>query len=250
LRKIQTRDIPVIFCSSKTRAEQMLLRQELGVHDPFIVENGAAIFVPKGYFRLPHSYDRVLGDYLVIDLGVPYLELKSKLAQVLETVKARLLKNAWLGSLSVVTFGELSVEEIALETGLGLKAAEAAKQREYSETMKLHGSRQATEFLLSELKKIGLTYSFGGRFYTISGGNDKGKAVRTLTELYKLNFGAVISTGVGDSENDAPMLAAVDRAALVQNQSLRWTKIKLPQLAFVKGVGPEGWARALSELGV
>ena len=248
LRALQSRDIPLVFCSSKTRAEQLSLRQELAVSDPFIVENGGAILIPKGYFRLPHSYDRVAGDFLVIELGTPYLELKHKLSQVLDSVRARLVKNAWLGSLTVSAFGDLSVEDVSRETGLGLKAAEAAKQREYSETIKVHGGRQAVEFLLGELKKAGLSYAFGGRFYTISGGSDKGKAVKILTELYKLNYGFVFTIGVGDSDNDAPMLAAVNRPVLVQNQSLRWAKVKLPQAAYAKGIGPEGWSRAITEV--
>ncbi|AKG53377.1 mannosyl-3-phosphoglycerate phosphatase [Dehalogenimonas sp. WBC-2] len=248
LRQIQSKNIPLIFCSSKTRAEQEMLRQELGIGDPFITENGAAVFIPKGYFHRPYSYDKVVGDYTVIEFGMPYTEVNHKLGQVLEEVREGLLRNAWLGSLTVSCFGDMSIEEVAMETGLNLKAAEMAKRREYSETMKVQGGRQAVELLLSELKKAGLNHAFGGRFYTVSGGNDKGKAVKILTEIYKLNFGAVMTFGIGDSENDAPMLAAVDRPMQVQNQSQRWVKLKVPQMAFIKGIGPEGWSRGIAEL--
>jgi HAD superfamily hydrolase (TIGR01484 family) len=50
LRAAQAKGIPVIFCSSKTSAEIARIRQQLEVRDPFIVENGAAIFTPTGYF--------------------------------------------------------------------------------------------------------------------------------------------------------------------------------------------------------
>ncbi|APV44384.1 mannosyl-3-phosphoglycerate synthase [Dehalogenimonas formicexedens] len=248
LRRLQSLNIPIVFCSSKTRAEQIELRQELSINDPFIVENGSAIFIPKDYFHLPFSYDRIANDYQGIELGMGYEVLKLKLAAILETVRAKLLDNVWAGSLSVRAFGDISVEDVARETGLGLKAAAAAKQREYSETLKIHGSRQAVEYLLNEVKKSGLSYAFGGRFYTITGGNDKGKAVKVLTELYKLNRGQVYTVGIGDSENDAKMLAAVDRPILVQNRELRWAKFKLPSLNFARGVGPEGWNNALASL--
>ncbi|MEN8614963.1 bifunctional mannosyl-3-phosphoglycerate synthase/mannosyl-3 phosphoglycerate phosphatase [Dehalogenimonas sp. THU2] len=248
LRQVQSKEIPLVFCSSKTRGEQEMLRQELGVGDPFITENGAAVFIPKGYFHRPHSYDKVVGDYTALELGISYQEVKHKLGQVLDEVRAKLLKNAWLGSLTVSCFGDMSVEEVAMETGLNLKAAELAKQREYSETMKVQGGKQAVELFLVELKKAGLNHAFGGRFYTVSGGNDKGKAVKLLTELYKLNFGAVMTFGIGDSENDTPMLTAVDQPMQVQNQSQRWTKLKVPQLVFVRGIGPEGWSRCMTEL--
>jgi mannosyl-3-phosphoglycerate synthase len=248
LRKLQSMNIPVVFCSSKTRAEQVELRQELSIVDPFIVENGSAVFIPKNYFHLPFSYDRLVDDYLGIELGLGFDALKLELAGILKAVHVKLLKNAWAGSLSVKAFCDLSVEDVARETGLGLKAAAAARQREYSETMKIHGSRQAVEYFLGEIKKAGLSYAFGGRFYTITGGNDKGKAVRVLTELYKLNRGSIYTVGIGDSENDAKMLVAVDRPILVQNRELRWAKIKVPGLTFAKGVGPEGWNAALANL--
>jgi mannosyl-3-phosphoglycerate synthase len=247
LRKLQSRNIPIVFCSSKTHSEQLFLRQELGIADPFIVENGAAVFIPKKYFHLPMSYDRVSNDFLIIELGMPYERLKLKLAKVIETVREKLAKNAWLGALDISAFGDISVEDVARETGLGLQAAERARQREYSETMKIHGGRQAVEYFLSEIKKAGLTYAFGGRFYTVSGGNDKGKAVKALIELYKLNRGAVHTLGIGDSDNDVQMLAVVDSPTLVQNRDRRWAKVKLPQQSFAKGIGPEGWARALAD---
>jgi mannosyl-3-phosphoglycerate synthase len=248
LRKLQSTNVPIVFCSSKTQAEQVFLRQELGIADPFIVENGAAVLIPKDYFHLPLSYDRISEDYLVIELGMPYDVLKLKLNKVIETVREKLAKNARLGALDISAFGDISVEDVARETGLGLQAAARARQREYSETMKIHGSRQAVEYFLSEIKKAGLTYAFGGRFYTVSGGNDKGKAVRALAELFKLNRGRVYTVAVGDSDNDAQMLAVVDRPMLVQNRELRWAKVKVAQVNFVKGVGPEGWSRALADL--
>ena len=53
LSQLQARKIPVAFCSSKTREEQEWYRRELKVTDPFIAENGAAVFVPDGYFYPP-----------------------------------------------------------------------------------------------------------------------------------------------------------------------------------------------------
>jgi mannosyl-3-phosphoglycerate phosphatase len=39
--------IPLVFCSSKTRQEQEMLRGALNITDPFIVEDGGAIFIDK-----------------------------------------------------------------------------------------------------------------------------------------------------------------------------------------------------------
>ena len=46
LKALRMRNIPLILVSSKTRAEMEPLRRRLNHRDPFIVENGAAVFVP------------------------------------------------------------------------------------------------------------------------------------------------------------------------------------------------------------
>ena len=50
LRSLERLEIPLIPASSKTRVEIEQLRQKLGNTHPFIVENGAAVFIPQGYF--------------------------------------------------------------------------------------------------------------------------------------------------------------------------------------------------------
>ena len=53
LERLSDGGIPVIFVSSKTRSEIVELRGELGNNNPFIVENGAAVFIPEGCFSTP-----------------------------------------------------------------------------------------------------------------------------------------------------------------------------------------------------
>jgi len=152
IRKLQGMDIPIVFCSSKTRVEQEVYREELGINTPFIVENGGAIYIPKDYFRLPFSYDRIIADYMVIEFGTAYQELRHKLKGALESAYRQIEANN-LGELALNSFGDMPVEEVAKETGLGLKMAALARQREYSETLTIKGSRRAVEVVLDEIKK-------------------------------------------------------------------------------------------------
>ncbi len=241
VRKLQGAGIPIVFCSAKTMAEQQVYRRELDIKDPFIIENGAAIVVPKDYFRFPFSFSRVIDDYFVIELGVPYEEVRNRLRSLNEEheeeYKAR-----------VTFFGDLSTEEVSKVTGLNLLMAGLAKHREYSETLIIEGNRKQLESTLTAIKEAGLSYTFGGKFYEVYLGGDKGKAVKILTELFKLNFGDVYTTGIGDSLNDVEMLAAVDLPILVQKMDNRWNKLNVRNLRRVTGIGPEGWARAASEL--
>ena len=43
IKLLQELSIPVILCTSKTAAEVKVIRKELNLTDPYIVENGAAI---------------------------------------------------------------------------------------------------------------------------------------------------------------------------------------------------------------
>ena len=49
LDRLKRLDIPVVFTTSKTRREVEVLRRETGIDAPFIVENGAAVYVPPFY---------------------------------------------------------------------------------------------------------------------------------------------------------------------------------------------------------
>jgi len=235
LRLLQEKGIPIVFCSAKTRAEQEVYRRELGVKDPFIVENGGAIFIPRDYFRLNFAYDKATKDYLVIELGTPYPEVRRKLTKAVEGETG----------CRVIGFGDMSVEEVARQTGLSLTLAEFAKQREYSETAKIEGNKKDIDRVVKKIEQAGLNCVFGGRFYGVTEGSDKGKAVKVLTELFKLNMGKIKAIGIGDTDSDLPMLAVMDMPILVQEQRNRWRKLKLRNVRKVKGVGPEGWSAAV-----
>lgn len=237
LRLLQDKEIPIIFCSAKTRAEQEVYREELGINDPFIVENGGAIFIPKDYFSFSFAYDKVTQDYLVIELGTPYTKVRQKLKKAEEESGCR-----------IIGFGDLSVEEVAQRTGLNLKFAELAKQREYDETFEIGADKIKMQSVLNKIEEVGLSYVHGGRFYDAMGGNDKGKAVKILAELFKQKFGEIRSIGIGDSSNDMPMLAVVDIPLLVQRPGNRWEELEIANIYHVRGVGPEGWSEAVKEL--
>ena len=71
LAELETHGIPVIIASSKTRCEQIPLRNELGNRHPFIVENGAAVFIPAGYFETRPSGTADENGYWVKRFSLP-----------------------------------------------------------------------------------------------------------------------------------------------------------------------------------
>ena len=231
---VVNKGLPIIFCSSKTRAEQEVYRRRLGIADPFIVENGGAIFIKRGYFPFAYQYHRVFGDYHVIELGIAYPEIRERLKKISRQHK-----------LTITGFGDMTPAEIAKLTGLNLDSARLAQKREYEETLNL--SARDVDSILPKITAAGLTWN-RGRLYGVSGGNNKGRATKILIKLLRQKLGRIKTIGIGDSPNDLPMLAEVDFPVLVQKPGHGWEEIDLPGLYRVKGEGPRGWVRAISEL--
>jgi mannosyl-3-phosphoglycerate phosphatase len=234
---LRSQEIPIIFCSAKTRAEQEVYRRELQINDPFIVENGGAVFIFQGYFQFDFEYHRAKDGYWLIELGIPYHRIREILVQVRNDTGA-----------NFKGFGDMSAEEVASLASLDLEAAHRAKAREYDETVKLEGTPDGINKLLNAIKRKGLTYTSGGRYCDITGPNDKGKATRILIDLFNRKSVPITTIAIGDSSNDLPMLSAVDVPVLVQKPGGIWEEIDIPHLRKVEGIGPEGWAKAVKEI--
>ncbi|MFC1917196.1 mannosyl-3-phosphoglycerate phosphatase [Chloroflexota bacterium] len=237
VRYLQEQGIPIVFCSSKTRTEQEVYRRELSIGDPFIVENGGAILIPQGYFWHSFKYQRVAGGYQIIELGAVYSEIR----QALEKIRS-------VSGLCFRGWGDMTPEELAAVIWLDVAAAERAKVREYSETLLLEGDAEDIKRVQHLVEGAGLTFTAGSRFHTVTASSDKGKAVNTLTDIFREERGEIITIGLGDSFNDIPMLERVAIPVLVQRPGGIWTEITLPRLQRVRGIGPEGWARAIREV--
>lgn len=233
IRKLQEADIPIIFCSAKTMQEQQIYRHELSINTPFIVENGSAIMIPKDYFHYPFSYNKTVDDYHIIELGIGYEEVKKKLKSLSDKYESK-----------ISCFGDLSTEEVSKLTGLNLQMAELAKKRDYSETVIIEGKEKQVKADIKTIQASGLHCIFGGKFYEVYDGADKGKAIKILMEMYKLNFGDIYTIGIGDSANDAEMLEVVEMPMLVKSVNNQWQRLRIKKLTQVDGIGPEGWSKA------
>ena len=242
LSVIQRLGAALILVSSKTRAEMEPLRLRLNSIHPFIVENGGALFVPKGYFPFPVDDSAPKGEYEVVAIGKSYDALRAALKEIGQAVGCRLQG-----------FGDLSTEEIARLTGLSSADAVLATQREYDEPFEVMEGEIAWSRLLKAAEARGLQCTRGGRFYHLMGSNDKGIASQRLMAWYRRlaeqDGEGLITIGIGDSLNDLPMLAVVDCPILVQKPDRSYDPdVQLPHLIRADGVGPVGWNRSLMDL--
>jgi mannosyl-3-phosphoglycerate phosphatase len=219
IKQLKEKKVPIVFCSSKTKAEQEVYRQLMEIKDPFIVENGSAIYIPKKYFSFSFEFDSSMETYFVIELGVKYDKIRTVLDRINKIVDVRF-------------FGNMSVEEVSEVTGLSLELASLAKQREYSETLILNDHNKY--IVLKMIRDVGLNWTYGGRFYNVIGKTDKGNAVKKLVELFKKEFGKIKSIGIGDNLNDLPMLEVVDKPFLIKRERDESLVLNLPNVCVIE----------------
>jgi hypothetical protein len=72
LDRLHDEGVPLVLCTSTTRAEVEPLPIALGNRDPFIVENGGGVYVPAAYFPFEIEGADVRDGYRVVPLGDPY----------------------------------------------------------------------------------------------------------------------------------------------------------------------------------
>ena len=247
LDQLRSRSIPVIICSSKTRAEIEICRLRMGLSYPFIVENGGAIFIPSHTLDLsspPPSRGRVWvevkfvkrGPYHVVELGVPYAHL----CTIWKEIKKK--------NFRMKGFSEMTIEEIAACTGLPLEEASLAARREYSEPFIFSDTSAQFRLLESLLQKRGLRITRGGRFYHMIGLNDKGTAVQVLRRVYANTYPdkRIWTAGLGDSANDIPMLRHVDMPIVIRKKTGEWEHIQgVEPVICSDKAGPRGWAEMI-----
>jgi mannosyl-3-phosphoglycerate phosphatase len=213
--RLLSEGVAVVLCSSKTKPEIEFYREKMRINDPFISENGAALYIPKDYFSHPFPFSEETDKFKVIALGVPYRELRKALKRIAEKTGTK-----------IVGFGDLNVEEIAIDACLSLEQAILAKQRAFDEPFRIieGDEKEVLRAVIDE----NLSLTKGGRYHHLSGNHDKGTALKCLTNLYAENFGQTRTVAVGNSENDLAMLKAADTSFFIEETDrLRtiWEKI-------------------------
>jgi mannosyl-3-phosphoglycerate phosphatase len=241
IRELKESSIPVIFCSAKTFAEQEKIRKDIGLSEPLIVENGGAVMIPTDYFSpstmLIVKNQKKTGNFIMIELGKPSHIIRQKLNIIRENYKIEFKGVA-----------DVSLKKLSSITGLGPSNARRMADRKYGETILLIDEKDVKP-LTRRAREIGLRVIHGGRFFDVTAGNDKGKAVRILLQLFRQKYAQeVIFFGIGDSPNDAPMLRHMDVPMLVQRPDKAWSPLKMKNIVKLQGVGPIGWRSALDKI--
>ncbi len=235
LALLRAKHVPIIPCTSKTHLEVIRIREQAELSDPFIVENGSAIFIPPGYFARPVSSIH-MDNYEVLILGKGHRDVR----RCFETVRQKF-------KLRARGFSEMSVNEICDRTLLPEKEARIAKRRFFSEPFVCDSDLLKNQALTDYLQQHGCRLLRGNRFFHLLGNSDKGYAVHILKRLFESRLNIRFKTlGLGDSKNDIDLLNAVDQAVLIRKADGKYgIDLELKNLYKTQMAGPAGWREAI-----
>jgi mannosyl-3-phosphoglycerate phosphatase family protein len=232
LKILREKNIPLVLCSSKTRAEMLLHCERLANKHPFISENGGGIYVPHAYFTPRRVKGETQDGWDEIAVGIPHAEVR----RVFMRLRSQL-------GVAARGFTDMTVAEITQLTGLDKTQAALARKRDFDEPFVFDG-KPDTGFLRA-IEQAGLTWT-EGRIFHIMGRHDKGAAVRHLRALYERHLGPITTLGLGDGLNDLSLLKSVDFPVLVTRRDVPPDpRIQVPGLIKTCSVGPKGWNDAV-----
>jgi mannosyl-3-phosphoglycerate phosphatase len=234
--------VPLVLCSSKTRAELEHISQGLGISHPFICESGSAVFIPKGYLGFSVRDGRELAGYKALEFGRSYTEI----VEILRTTADR-------QRIRIRGFSDMSVEEVAREGGVSLLEARLAKLREYGEFFRvLDPDPAARRRLFTALRSARVLCTTIGPLYDHAGAAvDHRLGVSLLRGLYRRACGDVVSVGVAQPRHEGNLLQLVDIPVAVRarNMSIDAHVTEESSAAAVIEIdGVEAWVDTIVEL--
>ncbi len=223
LAALAGRDIPLVLCTSKTRAEVEPLARRLAPGAPFVVENGGAILWPErdGYREEPR--------------GIPRAELVAAFGTIVRATGA-----------AARGFADLTADHVARVTGLDRASAERALLRRYDEPFLASDADAAA--VAAAAARRGLVVTRGSRFYHLSGPGGKGDAVATVLATWANPRGRRASVALGDALNDQAMLERAERPIIVprpDGTADAELARALPHAELAPAPGPAGWNAAV-----
>ena len=228
IQKLKNLSIPVILCTSKTASEVKVIRKELNLTDPYIVENGAAIY--------GESLKKVNGEII---LGKKYEFLEETLDFISKEINYKL-----------IPLNNLNDKEATQLTGLKGNSLNLMRDRYWS--MPFLNPPSCLEKKINICcKKFKVDIFRGNRMsHLLSINSNKGKAINALKKYSNVPNIKII--GLGDSPNDLPLLINSDIRVVIpgiDGPNLNLLN-KLKDLEFILASEPNGygWKSEINKL--
>jgi len=227
LEILREKSIPLILTTSKTFSEVVELQEELGIKEPFIVENGAGIYIPASSVLVDESLKH--SEWIKISTANSYEALRLFFKQM---EKEYVMEG----------FGDMDVARVMELTGLEKEQAIRAMKRDFTEPFLLEDESNIPA-LQEKADAQGFDIVKGGRFFhLVSQNQDKGSAMLRLKKMYDEYYKVEHTTiALGDSANDFTMLNMADKGVLIPLYDGSYSALNNNSVYKASFPGPEGW---------
>lgn len=241
--------IPAVWLTSRSRLQFDDARRKHGHTQPFIAEDGCAVYLPEGYFHLtPVSDASRARKSATVRLGrftcIPIAEALPAAADALQTLSQDT-------GVPVVTLRSLSPRELAQNTDLPQREAELARQRDFDEIFFFAGaSDEEVAKFLAEGRNRKLQFRQQGVLWSASIGASVQRCIRELAKLYDraLRYHAH-TLGIATPELAAGLFPFCERTILLMDGKVGGAspeQLDKPHTQHLPLRAPDLWERLLS----
>jgi predicted mannosyl-3-phosphoglycerate phosphatase (HAD superfamily) len=175
--------IPAVWLTNRSRLQFDEARRKYAHTHPFVTEDGCCVCLPEDYFHLrPDSTTSQPRGSRTVRLGrftcIPVAEALPAAADALELLSEET-------DVPVVTLKSLSPRELVQNSGLPLREAELARQRDFDELFFFAGATdEDIARFMAEAKARNLQLRQQGVLWSLSIGANLQQCIRDLSKLF------------------------------------------------------------------
>ena len=236
--------VPMVWVTSRSRAQMDEPIRRLGHRHPFIGEDGSGVYLPEGYFNLRAEGTVRMARFTCLPIAKP----QPAAAQTLEALSEET-------GVPVVALRALSPRELAQNLGLPAREAELARQRDFDERFFFAGASESDiERFRGEARQRKLVLRQDGVLWSLSVEGNVARAVRELAKLYErvLRVRPTIF-GVATREQAGELFSACDRKIALTEANQKFAPVESgPHSSAGKtkeyALGRDAWERVLADI--
>jgi len=241
--------VPAVWLTSRSRLQFDDARRKHGHTHPFIAEDGCAVYLPEDYFHLrPASGASRTNKAATLRLGrftcIPVAEVLPAAAEALQTLSRDT-------GVPVVTLRSLSPRELVQNTGLPLREAELARQRDFDDIFFFAGaSDEEVEKFLKEGRNRNLQFRTHGVLWSVAVGASVQRSIRELAKLYDraLRYHAH-TIGIATPDSAPGLFPFCERTILLTDRKSATASLDQPDTSQARRLplhAPDLWERLLA----
>lgn len=221
--------VPAVWLTNRSRLQFDEPRRRLAHMHPFIAEDGCCVYMPEGYFHLrpDAAASRARRAATTVRLGrftcIPAAEALPAAANALESLSEDT-------GVSVVTMRSLSPRELVQNSGLPLREAELARQRDFDELFFFAGaSDDDIQRFAAEARNRKLQLRQQGVLWSLAIGASIQRCIRDLAKLYDraLRYHAHV-VGIATLQDAPDLFPHCERTILLTDRKTEETSTDHP----------------------